>query len=236
MIVAGYRFKPKLWTILITALFVAVFISLGNWQLSRADEKKVQYELLEQYAKQPPLSLPAHSVKLSDYQYREIEIFGEYLNDLTIFVDNKIYQGRAGYHIVTPFKVKNSKLLVAVNRGWLPVGDDRRILPEVIPDKSEKKITGTVISPEIRALKLSKQVTPGIVWDNFNLQRYQEITGLEFQPLLVLLKKTEQDGLIRDWHKPDSGATKNFSYAMQWFSLALTTLIIFIVLNVKRSY
>ena len=124
---------------MITAIFVAVFVSLGNWQLSRAEEKTVQYELLEQYAKQPPLSLPALSVKLSDYQYREIEILGEYLNDLTIYVDNKIYQGRAGYHIVTPFKVKNSKLLVAVNRGWIPVGDDRRILPAVRPEQGEKK-------------------------------------------------------------------------------------------------
>lgn len=93
-----------------------------------------------------------------------------------------------------------------------------------------------MISPEIRTLELSKQVTRGVVWDNFNLQRYQEISGLTFQPLLILQNKSEEDGLIRDWSKPDSGATKNFGYAVQWFSLALTTVIIFIVLNVKRKY
>lgn len=236
MIIFGYRFEPKLWTLLITAIFVAVFVSLGNWQLSRAEEKTKQYELLEQYAKQPAMALPSTLVKLPDYQYREIESNGEYINEHTIYLDNKTYQGRAGYHIITPFRIKSSNLHVAVNRGWIATGNDRRVLPTIANEDGEKILTGTVISPEIRALEISKQITQGPVWDNFSLQRYQDTTGLEFQPLLILQNKKEDDGLRRDWSKPDSGATKNMGYAIQWFSLAATTLIIFLVLNVKRRY
>lgn len=236
MIIWGYRFEPRLWALLITAIFTAVFVSLGNWQLSRAEEKTKQHELLEQYAKQPAIVLPSAPVKLPDYQYREIESSGEYRNEHTIYLDNKTYQGRAGYHIITPFRIKNSNLHVAVNRGWIATGNDRRVLPTIESEEGEKILTGTVISPEIRALEISKQITQGPVWDNFNLQRYQETTGLEFQPLLILQNKKEDDGLRRDWSKPDSGATKNMGYAIQWFSLAATTLIIFLVLNVKRRY
>lgn len=216
--------------------FTAVFVSLGNWQLSRAQEKTDQYELLEKFSKQPAVTLPATQIKLQDYQYREIEAAGEYVNELTIYVDNKIHQGRAGYHIITPFRIKNSDLYVAVNRGWISTGNDRRILPKIAEMQGEKKLTGMVTSPDIRTLELSKSQITGAIWDNFNLQRYQEITGLEFQPLLILQRSDEQDGLVRDWSKPDSGAAKNLSYALQWFSLAATTIIIFIVLNVKRSY
>ena len=55
------------------------------------------------------------------------------------------------------------------------------------------------------------------------------------QPLLVLQKNKVEDGLIREWSRPESGASKNIGYAVQWFSLAVTTIIIFLALNVKRK-
>ena len=42
MIVLGYSFTPKIWSIIVTAAFVCLFIALGNWQLSRADEKNAR--------------------------------------------------------------------------------------------------------------------------------------------------------------------------------------------------
>ena len=84
-------------------------------------------------------------------------------------------------------------------------------------------------------MELSDNFVEGKVWDNFNLQRYQEATDLEMQPIMVLQKDTRKDGLIRDWSRPDSGASKNIGYAIQWFSLAATAIIIFLVLNVKRK-
>ena len=68
MIVFGYRFKPQLWTIIITAILVLIFVQLGKWQLSRAEEKDTQYERLEEYAKQPAIALPKSLVMLEDFQ------------------------------------------------------------------------------------------------------------------------------------------------------------------------
>lgn len=235
MIVLGYRFKPKLWSIVLTILFVIIFLELGKWQLSRADERSMQHEQLEKYAMQPAVTLPGSLVKLADYQYREVEIRGEYLAEYTIFLDNKTYQGRAGYHVITPLKISNSSVLVPINRGWVTTGNDRSILPSIDTDRKEITVTGTVVSPDIRALELSGKTVAGPVWDNFNLERYQDITGMKMQPVMILQKDTIEDGLIRVWHKPDSGASKNIGYAVQWFSLAITTIVIFIVLNVKRT-
>ncbi|SFE44809.1 SURF1 family protein [Nitrosomonas sp. Nm166] len=236
MIVLGYRFEPKLWAIIATTVSVFVFIELGKWQLSRADEKNARYEQLEQYAKEPAITLPEVLIKLEDFQYRDIEVRGEYLPEHTVYLDNKTYKGRAGYHVVTPLKIANSSLYVAINRGWIATGYDRTILP-LIPETNEPvKVTGVVVSPESRALELSDKVLPvGKVWSNFDLQRYQEATGLKMQPIMVLQKDQAEDGLVRDWDKPDSGASKNIGYAVQWFSLAATAIIIFLVLNVRRK-
>ncbi len=52
---------------------------------------------------------------------------------------------------------------------------------------------------------------------------------------MILQRNQVEDSLIRDWDKPESGSSKNLGYAFQWFSLAVTAIIIFLILNVKRK-
>ncbi len=231
----GYRFRPKLWAWLVTISFVVVFSKLGQWQLSRADEKNTRFEQLEQLSKEPAINIPGNKVKLQDFQYRQVEVNGRYRPELTIFLDNKTYKGHAGYHVLTPLQIGNSQWHVMVNRGWVPMGYDRSILPEVQTIPEDAVITGTVVSPEVRMLELSESVASEKVWDRFDLELFQEKAGINVQPVMVLQQDQVDDGLIRDWKMPDSGASKNIGYAIQWFSFAATTIIIFIVLNVKRS-
>ncbi len=216
MTVLGYRFLPKIWSIILTSAFVYLFIELGYWQST--------------------VTLPGSPVKLDDFQYRQVEIRGEYLPAETILLDNKTHQGLAGYHVITPIKIANSSMHVLINRGWIATGNDRAVLPELPDVQGEVVVNGVVVSPEQKMLKLSNQTTAGIVWENLSLQRYQEATGLKLQPILVLQNNTLDDGLVRQWDRPDSGAAKNLGYAVQWFSLAATAIIIFLVLNVKRKY
>ncbi len=235
MVVLGYSFTPKIWSIIVTAAFIFLFIELGNWQLSRADEKNAQQEKLDMLSKQPIIMLPNTRVKLDDFQYREVEIRGEYLPSHTIYLDNKTFKGVAGYHVLTPIRLANSSLHVLINRGWVAAGFDRSVLPDVPLVQGEMIVTGVVVSPEQRMLQLTDQVITGAVWNNLDVQRYEEITGLELQPILVLQQDQIEDGLVRQWDRPDSGSAKNMGYAIQWFSLAATAFIIFLVLNVKRK-
>jgi len=186
-------------------------------------------------SKQPIIMLPNTRVKLDDFQYREVEIRGEYLPSHTIYLDNKTFKGVAGYHVLTPIRLANSSLHVLINRGWVAAGFDRSVLPDVPLVQGEMIVTGVVVSPEQRMLQLTDQVIVGAVWNNLDVQRYQEITGLELQPILVLQQDQIEDGLVRQWDRPDSGSAKNMGYAIQWFSLAATAFIIFLVLNVKRK-
>lgn len=235
MTLKGYQFKPKLWALAVTISMVFVFVELGKWQLSRADERNARQAQLDQLAKEPVVTVPGSPIKLEDFQYRQVEARGKYRSEFTIFLDNKTYQGRAGYHVLTPLQIANSNWHVIINRGWAPTGYDRSILPQIPTRLDEISVTGIVVSPELRVLELSDPVDHGVVWDNFNLERFRQMTNINLQPIMILQKDHVEDSLIRDWERPDSGASKNIGYAIQWFSLAVTTIIIFLVLNVKRS-
>ena len=42
------------------------------------------------------------------------------------------------------------------------------------------------------------------------------------------------DGLVRDWPAPDLGIHKHYGYAFQWFALAATLLVFYLVTHVRK--
>ena len=231
------RFRPPLWSTVLLILAVALFLKLGFWQLSRAEEKDVRFAVSEYYAQQPPVTIPVSLVKLDDYRYRRVEVRGYFEPEYTILLDNKIHEGIVGYHVLTPLRLSNSSTYVMVNRGWVAGRHDRSQLPDIPTPIDSVMLVGMAVPPSVKTLTLSDEQVAGKVWQNFDLDNYQHITGLTtFQPLLLLQQSdTIGDGLVRQWEQPDSGSSKNVGYAYQWFSFAVLALIIYLVLNVRKK-
>ncbi len=195
----------------------------------------MRQQQLDRFSQQPVISLPTTPIRLEDYQFRQIEVRGTYVPAHTIYLDNKIHRGVAGYQIITPVKLGASSMHVLINRGWVAAGRDRNQLPNVPTPSSEVIVSGIANSPTQRILELSAETVSGRVWENLHLDRYREATGLTLQTLVILQQDDVKDGLIRQWSRPDSGAARNLSYAFQWFSMALAVLILYLVLSVKRD-
>lgn len=210
-------------------------VQLGNWQLSRAQEKESRQERLDRLSQEPAITLPDHPVKLEDFQYHQVEARGEYVPGHTIYLDNKIYKGIAGYQIVTPLRIGNSEMHVLVNRGWIAATRDRSKLPQVTTPRGQLLISGVATAATQKTLELSPEQVSGQVWENLDIERYRSSTGLKLQPVMILQKDQANDGLVREWPRPDSGSGKNIGYAFQWFAMALAVLIIYLVLSVKRE-
>jgi len=214
---------------------MVIMLLLGDWQLSRAQEKEARQEQLERLSQQPAVTMPTASARLEDFKFRQVEARGTYAPTHTIYLDNKIYRGIAGYHIITPLRLGTSSMHVLVNRGWVAAGGDRSKLPQVSTPTDQVIVTGVAISPTQRTLELSTETVLGQVWENLHLERYREATGLALQPVVILQQGDLKDGLVRQWDRPDSGAARNLGYAVQWFAMALTIMIIYLVLSVKRE-
>lgn len=235
MTILGWRFTPKLWSTIAAAVGIVIFIQLGNWQLSRAEEKESRQERLDLLSREPAVAVPGIPVRIEDFQYRQVEARGEYVPEHTIYLDNKIFQGMAGYQVITPLRIGKSSMHVLVNRGWAPANRDRNKLPEVTAPNGEVIVSGLATKATQKTLELSGEVVSGKVWENLDLERYRRATGLMLQPVMILQKDDVKDGLVRQWVRPDSGAAKNLGYAFQWFAMALAVLIIYLVLSVKRN-
>lgn len=235
MTILGWQFRVKFWPTAAAIFFMVVMVMLGNWQLSRAQEKEARQEQLNRLSQQPVISLPTTLIKLEDYQFRKVEVHGTYVPSHTIYLDNKINRGRAGYQVITPVKLGESSMHVLINRGWVAAGRTRSELPNIPTPSSRITVSGIANSPTMRTLELSTETVSGQVWENLHLDRYRKTTGLTLQPLVILQENDVKDGLVRQWSRPDSGASRNLGYAFQWFSMALAVLILYLVLSVKRD-
>jgi surfeit locus 1 family protein len=73
------------------------------------------------------------------------------------------------------------------------------------------------------------------VVQQLQLDSLGQLLGVRLEPLILLLDKQDEFGFIRDW-KPVYGATpdKHKAYAVQWFTLAVVLLMIYVGVNSKR--
>src|SRR5688500_18393740 len=204
---AGYSFRPRLWALALAAAACAAGIALGTWQSRRAEEKR-----------QP---VPRVSVE------------GEFVPRYTVYLDNKMRRGKAGYEVVTPLRLRGSSSHVLVNRGWIEAGKTREALPEVATPAGEVRIEGVALERLPKGLVLED--SKGKVRQSVELDAYAAETGLRLEPRVIEQHSDLRDGLARDWPARGVGAEKHSGYALQWNSLAALAVILAVVLSFRRS-
>ncbi|MBI3044776.1 MAG: SURF1 family protein [Betaproteobacteria bacterium] len=229
-----YNFRPRFVTTLAAVAGIAATLALANWQLSRAHEKEGLAARLETLAKDPPVSIAAAEVKAEDVEWRRVTARGRFEPRYGVFLDNRIRRGVAGYHVVMPLALGGGSRYVLVNRGWIAGNPDRARLPEVSTPAGTVEITGLAVTPSRRFLELSTRIAEGNVWQNLTLERYRQAVPIALQPVVIQQESPLDDGLEREWDPPDLGVQKHYGYAFQWFALALTILVFYLVTHVRR--
>lgn len=237
MIIGRRRFAPPAWSVWLTVAGIALFVSLGLWQLDRAaykDELQTRFErrLAEDYG---PLSADAG---LEDIQYRKLRLTGSYIDGQHFLLDNQVNRGRAGYHVLTPFRLADSDRLILVDRGWAAWGETRTPLPEVHPPVVDTSVLGIAFVPEAPALKLGDYDLTG-AWPE--LLPYLELEALkqqyspQLQPMVLWLAPEMPGAYVREWDPIWLPPEKSRAYAVQWFSFAGIALVLFLFLNLRKS-
>lgn len=228
------RFRPSLLVTVATVAFCMLTLSLGNWQTRRAHEKEALQTKLDERALQAPISLPASAVDAEEFDRRPVKVRGRYDAALSILLDNKVYQGRVGYQVLTPLRIGAGERYVLINRGWIAAGRTRADLPHVETPKGEQQIEGVAVVPSAKVFELGVDTQQQKVWQNLVLARYASWSGLRLQPVVIEQHSAVADGLVRDWPRPDTGIEKHRGYALQWYSFCALALLLYFVLNYKR--
>lgn len=230
-------FRPRWWSILLTAFGIALFVSLGLWQLDRAAFKdSVQLKFEQRLALD--YQLLGSDDDLSDVQYRKLKFYGRYEDAHHFLLDNQVHQGRAGYQVITPLYLSDSDSILLVNRGWAAWGDSRESLPRILPPKTSGTVSGIAFIPGEPALSLGGVVLNG-EWPQ--LIPYVDIAALQRQyskqllPMVLWMAPEQPGAYLREWDPIWLPPEKSRAYAVQWFCFAALALILFVVLNLRKS-
>lgn len=237
---AGRRFRPRWLPLALTLVLTALFLALGGWQLNRADEKRTLREERQLARTSPALIMNGYSGRWGDLRFRRISVLGRYLPRRDLLLDNQVVRGQAGYFVITPFEVDGIEPLLLVNRGWAPVGGDRSVLPEVPELPGDRELSGILDgfpNPGIR-LGENAAVVDGephvlLALDREDLARW---LGRPILPLMLKLDPRPGQPFERAWvWRDEFGPERHLGYAFQWYALALTLVVIFVVMTFRAS-
>ncbi len=251
---AGLRFKiePNWKIALFYVLLMPVLLRFGFWQIERAEEKKQLEQEYHERMLARPISLHK-ALLLTDRAYVQVFLTGEFDNERTVLLDNKIYQGQVGYEVISPFELSEPVSMqspgkadtiidyVWINRGWISLGGSREQLPPVPPVLSRQRIVAGIDIPPGEAFVLAEEPYRGVwpeVVQAVDLERmsarYREDTGVESAPFMLRLVGGSPGLLQMIWHPINMSPAKHLGYALQWFSMALALTILYVYVTFKR--
>ena len=226
---------------LVYMFFLIVLITLGIWQLGRAEIKRV---ILEKQSH----GIGSHDVidiastsydNVDAIKYKKVNILGHYDQEHQFLVDNRISAGKVGYFVLTPFILEGEAKAVLVNRGWIPLNPDRSDLPDIQIKSKQFEIMGRVNSFPSVGIKLIGAEIPTNTWPSvvqvIDSQILANKLGYFVFPYQVELDSHLPEGYKREWQaikimQPE----QHIAYAIQWFALAFTLTMLFLWYSLKK--
>jgi surfeit locus 1 family protein len=224
----------------IAALIVAAIgIALGQWQMHRAHEKQAIEAALSAQGKMKPLELDGTVIPAMGHaEFRRVRMRGEFESRWPVYLENQPYQGRAGFYLLMPFHIAGSNMHVLVERGWLPRdAADRTRLPPLTTPEETIELEGMIVRhlPRVFQLGQAPSLRPRAILQNLDIGEFASISGMKLMPFVVEQTNDTQDNLVRDWPRPSSGIGRHLGYAFQWYGLALTAIVFFVITGFRNG-
>lgn len=237
---------------------VALTVSLGNWQLRRADEK-VQLQLQrDQALARAPLPIGAGLLDAATTDGQRVSIEGRFDEPNTVFLDNRTRKGVAGFHVLTPMRIGadlpsgEPERSVLVLRGWIARDiAERTRLPPLNTPAGVQRVEGLAMVDLPQPIVLGASDAQGSgtarpagdltaggdgssrIWQHLSMGDYARWSGLPMQPVLVRQTSELEDGLARDWVQPAASVDRHRGYAVQWYAMAAVTVGLWLWLTLR---
>jgi len=240
------QFKPTLAGTVATLALLPLLLSLGFWQLRRAEEKRV---IIAQFAAGATDTKMLNADNAAELPYlQHVSIYGQFDSSHQVLLDNMPASkdpagfARPGYRVLTPLHTTSNNI-VLVDRGWVPLGRTRADLPDVRVGEDSRTVRGRLAElprPGIRLSGAPPEPTWPRVLNYPTLAELQALFDAPIVPRIVLLDEQEPDGFRRDWSARYSvgefGPDKHIGYAVQWFGLALALVVIYFVVGFRQAF
>jgi surfeit locus 1 family protein len=233
--VAGKRvFAPTLRLTLLALLLAALFVRLGVWQWQRGEQRAAA---AARFAHGGDQVLELGTRAVADLPlYQRVSVEGELDGVHQFLLDNRTFEGRAGYEVLTPLTPAAGPALL-IDRGWVPFSGRRTQLPDVtLKASGPVRLTGRIAPLPVAGLR-SGRAAPDArgAWPKVtsypDMAQLAAALGAPLAPHILLLDAAAPFGYVRAWQPPGLPPLRHFSYAVQWWSLALATLVLWVIVS-----
>jgi len=232
----SFRFR---WVpFLAAALVVAIGVALGNWQLRRAEQKLVIQQQMLARAEFVPINANVLAPMETTEEFRRVVAEGEFIAPWAVYLDNRPYQGRAGFYLLMPFKLVGSEQSVLVMRGWFPRDAiNREHIPTIPVPQGVIQLEGRVRASTGKLMQLGEAAAlqPGAFAQNIDVSEFARASKLSLHTFIIEQTNDTADSLVRDWPLPSVGIDTHKGYAFQWYLLALVAALFFLLTGFKRA-
>lgn len=230
------KFRPALISSLVLLALFLCFFRLGYWQASRAVEKEAIILSAETAG-----AISSTEINQDSPRFSQVTLNGRFDPERHILLDNQILNGRPGVHVYTPFYFNNDGQMLLVNRGWLPMSVDRRTLPEIPELTDTASIQGRLNLPPTVGKRIG-----GLSPLHAN-QWPQLVTYLDLPQIREIIHELDPQWVVqlhpqspagfegRDWKTVSMTPERHRGYSLQWYALALTAAVIWLILGLRRG-
>ena len=221
------------WRLLVfSGVFLPWLVSLGVWQLNRAEEKQV---LLEQWQQEAENLAWQDMVSGDLTSGRPVSLTGMY-GSRNWLLDNRTREGAPGYEVLTEFRPLEGPPVV-INRGWVQAPRTRAELPDIATPEGIFTLEGRISDYPVPPV-LVDQPAAEDQWPRRVQSLSEQAARLEIPELpdrIVRLSGEGQPGAYRaDWEPDLMGPQTHYGYATQWFALAVALTILTVVASYRK--
>ena len=216
-------FKSKI--LIFAIIFVPITISLGFWQLDRAEEKREIIANYDELLTSEPINL---NVKTIYKNWQPITTIGRF-KDIVIFEDNAILSGRAGFKIYHLFENGDGSY-VFVHRGFIERNMVKNNLPLINTPKGKQSLVGSVLIKEDNSFVQDIEESDARIIQEFNIERlinkFPILKDRYLHPFLFNLDIRDNKKFLAIEKPVNMAASKHIGYAIQWFGLCIALIIL----------
>jgi surfeit locus 1 family protein len=230
-------FAPSPGLTALTVVLCALFVFLGRWQWHRGNDRQAAWD---RFARGADTIVPLGAQHLSSVaQFQRVSLQGRYDESHQFLLDNRSYEGRPGYEVLTPL-LRAAGDIALVDRGWVPFSGSRARLPGVaIQSHGEVTVTGRVA--KLPSAGLASGRAPPLregPWPKVTsfptMNELSAAFGAPLEQPIVLLDPHAPDGYVRDWHPPGLEPARHYSYAIQWWTFGAVLLFLWVRLSLRK--
>ncbi|WP_185234205.1 SURF1 family protein [Teredinibacter franksiae] len=215
-----------------SVLLLPVLLSLGIWQMGRAQEKQTLQQ--SWLAEQAEPAVDYREILATAESVRRVYLEGEFYREKFWLIENKQLAGELGYQVVMPFKTQLGDWIL-VNRGWIKAGYYREDNPTINTTTGVHRITGTLKYPSDSRFIEHKPTEKALNWPHrlleIDIALMAKQAGQHFEPQALLIDPDSQDALLVNWQPINMTPEKHRGYAVQWFAMAFALCVLWLATN-----